>query len=154
MNPTRRQSLGAAGGLGLQAALASIGLLPPASATAQQTPVAFQARTVAETLKALGVVAPAESKDLAIVAAELSDNGAVVDVALRSALPDTQMLALLVERNPNPLVCVYRIPEGTEPDIAMTVKISETSDVILVAKAGGRYLMTRRNLKVTLGGCG
>lgn len=154
MNRTRRHSLGAAGGLGLQAALASIGLLPPASAAAPPIPVAFQAKSVAETLKALGVAAPADSKDLAIVAAELSDNGAVVDIGLRSTLPNTEMLALLVERNPNPLVCVYRIPEGTEPDIAMTVKISESSDVILVAKAGGKYLMTRRNLKVTLGGCG
>jgi sulfur-oxidizing protein SoxY len=154
MNLTRRHSIGVASGLGLHAALAALGLLPAAQAVTPQSPAAFQARTVAETLKALGVASPADSKDLAIVAAELSDNGAVVDVALRSTLPRTELMALLVERNPNPLVCVYRIPEGTEPDIAMTVKISESSDVILVAKADGKYLMTRRNLKVTLGGCG
>lgn len=141
--------------IGLHAALAAIGLLPADFAQAQQTgSAAFQARTVADALKALGVSAPPLSKDLAIIAAEVSENGAIVDVTLRSTLPGTDFLALLVERNPTPLVCTYRIADGVEPELGMTAKVSESSDAILVARAEGRYYMTRRQLKVTLGGCG
>lgn len=155
MDRNRRRNLRLATGAAIQAALTGIGLLPPSAARAQQAgPAAFQARTVAEALKAMGVGAPPDSRDLTIVAAELSENGAVVDVGLRSALPKTEFMALLVEKNPNPLVCAYRIHEGTEPDLSMTMKMSESSDVILVARADGKYYMTRRNLKVTLGGCG
>lgn len=151
----RRAAVRAPAALGLHAALAALGLLPADFALAQQVgAAAFQARTLAEALKALGVGTPPDSKDLAIAAAEVSDNGAVVDVGMRSSLPRTDFLALLVERNPNPLACVYRIAEGVEPDLSMTVKVIESSDVVLVARAEGRYFMTRRHLKVTLGGCG
>jgi len=153
--PARRAAVRAPAAIGLHAALAAIGLLPAEFARAQQVgAAAFQARTVADALKALGVTAPPLSKDLAIVAADVSENGAIVDVTLRSNLPGTDFLALLVERNPTPLVCTYRISEGVEVDLSMTAKVSESSDAILVARAEGRYYMTRRSLKVTLGGCG
>ena len=140
---------------GLHAALAALGLLPADFARAQQVGAsAFRASSVSEALKALGVSAAPVSKDLAILAADVSENGAIVDVTLRSNLPGTDFLALLVERNPTPLVCTYRIAEGVEPEFGMTAKVSESSEAILVARAEGRYHMTRKLLKVTLGGCG
>ncbi len=153
--PSRRAMLRLPAAAGLHAALAALGLLPADFALAQQVgPAAFRAASVAEALKALGVSTAPASKDLAILAAEVSENGAMVDVTLRSGVPGTDFLALLVERNPTPLVCTYRIAEGVEPEFGMTAKVSESSDAILVARADGRYYMTRKLLKVTLGGCG
>ena len=39
-------------------------------------------------------------------------------------------------------------------DIATRIKMSETSDVIAVVKAGGKMYSARKNVKVTIGGCG
>lgn len=155
VDPARRRAFRGTAAAGLHAALAAIGLLPADFAQARLVgQAAFDARTLVEALGALGVGTPADSKDLSIGAADVSENGAYVDLSLRSALPRTDFLALLIERNPTPLVGVFRLLEGVEPEIAMTVKVSESSDALLVARVDGKYLMTRRQLKVTLGGCG
>ena len=41
-----------------------------------------------------------------------------------------------------------------EPEIAMRIKMNQSSDVYAVVKADGRFYTTRREIKVTLGGCG
>jgi len=134
------------------AALAAIGLVPPAHAQALG-PSAFQARTLAEALKAVGVAAPAASASVTIQAEEVAENGAQVEVGIRSALPKTDLMALMIERNPSPLVAVYRFIDGMETELTMNVKMGETSDVVLVARAEGRWYVARRQIKVTLGGC-
>lgn len=157
MTLSRRQSLEALGGLGLQAALLAIGLLPEgAHAQAAQAfdRAAFGARTIGEALKALGALAPTESKDVLITAPEIAEDGAVVPVSIRSAIPGTDSIALLVDRNPNALAAVYRLLEGAQPEIGMRVKMSESSDVVAIVRAGGRHYMARKQVKVTLGGCG
>ena len=55
MIPSRRQSLRAASGLGLYAALVAVGLLPAGRASAQQFASAFQTKSIADTLKAMGI---------------------------------------------------------------------------------------------------
>jgi sulfur-oxidizing protein SoxY len=155
MKRTRRQTLQAAGGVGLHAALVGIGLLDPSRVSAQAfNATAFQARTLADTLKALGAGPPAESKDIVITAPDIAENGAVVPVSVRSALPRTEQIALLVEKNPSLLAATYDILEGTEPDISMRIKMGQSSDVIALVKADGKYFMAKKEIKVTLGGCG
>ena len=155
MKRTRRQTLQAAGGAGLYAALVAIGLRDPARVSAQTfNAAAFQARTLADTLKALGAVAPAESRDIVITAPDIAENGAVVPVSVRSALPRTEQIALLVEKNPSLLAGTYEILEATEPDVSMRIKMGQSSDVIAVVKADGKYYTAKKEIKVTLGGCG
>jgi sulfur-oxidizing protein SoxY len=155
MNETRRRAVQSAGGLGLYGTLLAIGLLPHEDAAAQSVnPAAFQAKSVAETLKALGVAAPVDSADIFINAPEIAENGAVVPVGVRSSLANTEMLAVLVEKNPNTLAAVYEIPDGTEPDVNMRIKMGESCDVVAVVKAGGKFYTARKEIKVTAGGCG
>jgi sulfur-oxidizing protein SoxY len=155
MNETRRTTMQLAGGAGLYAALASLGLFAPGSASAQGLDAAtFQVSGIADTLKALGAAGATESRDITIVSPDIAENGAVVPVGIRSAIPGTQMLALLVDKNPNALAGAYEILEGGAPDVAMRIKMGQSSDVVAVVKAGDKYYMARKEIKVTLGGCG
>ena len=48
----------------------------------------------------------------------------------------------------------YSIPQGTEPSVSTRVKMAQTSNVYALVKADGRYHVTSKEIKVTLGGCG
>ena len=155
MDRNRRLTLRAAGGAGLHGVLGSAGLLGAGAADAQAfNAAAFQARSVAEVLKALGAGTPADSREVAITAPDIAENGAVVQVAVRSALARTDFIALLVDKNPNALAGAFEIPEGTDPDVTMRIKMGQTSQVVALVRAEGRYYSARREIKVTIGGCG
>ncbi len=152
---TRRQTLQAAGGIGLYGALAAIGLLPATQAAAQEfNAAAFQAKSVADAMKALGAAAPAESRDVTIVAPDIAENGAVVPVGIKSSLPNTQFIALLIEKNPFALTGAYDILPGAEAEVNMRVKMGQSSDAYALVRADGKFYMARKEIKVTLGGCG
>ena len=154
MKMTRRQTLQTAGGLGLYGALAAIGLMPATASAQAFDQAAFQAKSIADAMKALGAGAPAESKDITIVSPDIAENGAVVPVGIRSNLPRTEFMALLVDKNPNALAGAYRLLEGAEPDVSMRIKMGQSSDVVAIVRADGKYYMARKEIKVTLGGCG
>ena len=155
MNPSRRTGLSAAGSFGLYAALAAIGLFEGRPVSAQTfNATLFQARNLSELLRMLGGTTAADSKEIQITAPDIAENGAVVPVAVRSQLLRTEQISLLVEKNPDPLVASYQLLEGVEPDLTMRVKMSQTSDVIALVRADGRFFMARKDVKVTIGGCG
>lgn len=155
MNCSRRTTLQMAGGASLYGALVSIGLLRPGSAAAQAfDEAAFKVSGVAATLKALGADGAVESKDVVIVAPDIAENGAVVPVSIRSGLPRTQAVALLVEKNPNALAGAYEMLDGADPEVSMRIKMGQSSDVVALVKADGKFYMARKEVKVTLGGCG
>ncbi len=155
MKLSRRQTLQTAGGLGLYATLAAIGLLPSGAAAAQAfDAAAFQAKSIADALKALGAAAPTESSDVVINSAEIAENGAVVPVGIRSSIPKTEFMALLVDKNPQPLAGAYTLMDGVDADVNMRIKMGQSSDVIAVVRADGKYYMAKKEIKVTLGGCG
>jgi sulfur-oxidizing protein SoxY len=155
MNSKRREILQAGGSLGAIAVAIAAGLLKPGAAHAQQWhKAAFESRSFAEILKALGGAGSPDSKDIVITAPEIAENGAVVPIAAESKLAKTQMIALIVDKNPNPLVASFDIPDGTDPFIATRVKMAETSNIFVLVKADGRYYHSVKEVKVTLGGCG
>jgi sulfur-oxidizing protein SoxY len=155
MEHNRRRTLQAAGGLGLYGTLAALGLLPAGQASAQAlAPAAWHTKSIADTLKALGAEAPAESKDITIVSPDIAENGAVVPVGIKSNLPKTEFMALMVEKNPSMLAGAYRIMEGAEAEVNMRIKMGQSSDVYALVKADGKFYMAKKEIKVTLGGCG
>ncbi len=74
--------------------------------------------------------------------------------AFTSAIPKTEAIAILIEKNPNVLTADFEIPPGTEPAISTRVKMAQTSNVYALVKADGRYFVASKEIKVTLGGCG
>lgn len=133
------------------------GLLP-AAASAADAPgwnkAAFESKTLAEAVKALGGGAPVESKDLVLQAPEIAENGAVVRIGAQSNLPGTTQVALVVEKNPNALAALFDIPAGTDASVSTNVKMGQSSNVYAVAKAGDKFFYAVKEVKVTLGGCG
>ena len=154
MNEGRRKALKQTAGLGTFAALAAIGLIRPGTALAQDWKAAFEAKSLADAVKALGGTTPADSKDITITSPDIAENGAVVPVAVASAIPKTESIAILVEKNPNVLAASFATPSGTEPAVRTRVKMGQTSNVYAVVKADGKYFVAGKEIKVTLGGCG
>ena len=156
MVATRRDALKAGGGVTLLALVTAAGWLAPGSAHAQAwNKAAFDTHTMDETLKALGGGAPAQSKDIAFVSTpDIAENGAVVPVGVTSAIPKTESIAILIEKNPNMLAALFEIPAGTDPAISTRVKMGQTSNVYALVKADGKYYVASNEIKVTLGGCG
>ena len=115
---------------------------------------AFNARSLADALKALGAAAPRDSRDVVITAPDIAENGAAVQVSLRSAIPRTDFAALLIERNPNPLAGAFWFLEAGEPEASVRVKMSQGSDLVVLVRAEGRFFVARHEVTVTLGGCG
>ena len=139
------------------AMLAAAGLLPGlahAQAAGYDT-AAFAAKTMPEVMKALGVAAPAESKDVTITGPDIAENGAVVPVGAASALPGVKRLLLLVEKNPSMLAAMFDVTDAIEANVSTRVKMAQSSDVYAVAMMNdGKVLFARKEIKVTLGGCG
>jgi sulfur-oxidizing protein SoxY len=156
MNETRRTVLKAGGGASLMTLLAAAGWLAPETAAAQAwNKNAFDAKTMDETMKALGGGAPAQSKDIAFVSTpDIAENGAVVPVGVTSSIPKTESIAILIEKNPNMLAASFDIPAGTDPSVSTRVKMGQSSNVYALVKADGKYYVASKEIKVTLGGCG
>ena len=149
---TRRDML--SGSVKVAALLASAGLLPTA-AQAAWSQAAFDAKSLADAVKALGGSAPAESKDVTITGPDIAENGAVVPVGVATGLPGVKRLLLLVEKNPNVLAAVFDVTDAVETSINTRVKMGQSSNVFAVAMMGdGKVLYAAKEIKVTLGGCG
>jgi len=157
MNPRRRNLLQTGGGMTLLTMLAAAGWLQPHTALAADAwnAAAFDTKSMDETMKALGGGIPAQSKGITFVQTpDIAENGAVVPIGVVSAIPNTQSIAILIEKNPNMLTAVFDIPPGTEPSISTRVKMGQSSNVYALVKADGRYYVASKEIKVTLGGCG
>ena len=116
---------------------------------------AFDAKAMADALKALGLAAPVESKDVSITGPDIAENGAVVPVGAATTLAGARRLLLLVEKNPAVLSAVFELNDAVEPSFLTRVKMAQTSSVYAVAiAADGRALFAQKEIKVTLGGCG
>lgn len=155
MNQTRRQLLQAGAGASLFALLAGAGMLRPRSALAADwNQKAYEAKNVNDALAALGAGSPANSNDIVMTAPEIAENGAVVPIAAASRIPGTESIAILIAKNPTALAANFDIPSGTEAAVSTRVKLAQTTDVYALVKAQGKYYMTKKEVKVTIGGCG
>src|SRR5438477_248872 len=115
---------------------------------------AFSAKTAGDALKNLGIANPQPSKDLTIEVPEIAENGAVVPIEISSSIPGTTALIVVIDKNPFPLISRFDFKEGALPFVKVNVKVGETSDVRVLAEAAGKYYVTTREVKVTIGGCG
>ena len=156
MQNMRRKVLKAGGGVALYALLVAAGWLKAGDAAAQSwNKSAFEAKTLDEALKVFGGGSSAQSKDIVFVSTpDIAENGAVVPFSVESRLPKTESIALFIEKNPNVLAADFQIPQGTDPWINTRVKMAQTSRVIALVKADGKYYYNAKEVKVTLGGCG
>ena len=144
---TLKQSLAVAGLLG------ATGLFPQFAWAFNKS--AFEAKTVADAVKAYGGSAPTESKDVTLTAPDIAENGAVVPMGAAATLPGVKHLLVLVEKNPNALVAKFDVSPAIEANVGTRAKMGQTSDVYAVAiTQDGKAHYAKKEVKVTLGGCG
>ena len=152
---TRREMLSASAKVATL--LAAVGLLPglAQAQTAAYNTAAFEAKNMAELMKALGASAPTENKGVTVTGPDIAENGAVVPIAAATTLPGVKRLLVLVEKNPSILAAMFEPTDAVEPNISTRVKMGQSSNVFAVAMmSDGKVLFAQKEVKVTLGGCG
>lgn len=149
--PSRRDLLTRSAAL---AALLAAGV-PPARAQGSWNKAAFETKSIDDSLKALGLAKPVESKDIVLTAPDIAENGAVVPIAANTTLPGVKRIAFMIEKNPTTLAGVFEFTEFVDTNVSTRVKMAQTSNVLAVAiMADGKVLFAQKEVKVTLGGCG
>ena len=134
--------------------LASTGLFPQFAFAAYNTP-AFEAKSIQDALKALGAGAPAESKDITVTGPDIAENGAVVPLGVSTTLTGVKRMLIMVEKTPASLTALFNMTDSVEPSFSTRAKMGQSSDVYAVAIMGdGKVLFAKKEVKVTLGGCG
>ena len=140
---------------GVAGVAAGAGLLAPRTVLAAWPKAAFDAKGMDNATSALfGSSGLTASGDITIKAPPIAENGAVVNVAIKSSLPNVESMSLFVEKNSSPLAISFNLSSSANAFVKTRVKVAKTSSIIAVVKSGGKLYSTGREVKVTLGGCG
>ncbi len=155
MNMKRRVFLKGTLASSAVAVAASAGLLSPRQVLAAWPKSAFEAKSVSEALNGIynADLAPA-SDAIKIDAPAIAENGAVVPVTIETSLKNVEAITIISEKNQTPLVANFNMTPKTEGYISTRIKMGQTSNVIAVVKADGKLYSARKEVKVTIGGCG
>ena len=156
MDALRRTLLKGAGATGAIAAAMAAGVLKPSQVLAAEwNRAAFDAKDVAGALKGLAAPRAPPKKGGGIKGPPQPPKRAGGAVDVSSSIPNTLFLAVLVDKNPLPLSAAFDFANGALPELALRLKLGQTSLVEVVAKtADGKFYRAKKEVKVTVGGCG
>ena len=86
---------------------------------------------------------------------QIAENGAVVPVNVKTDIENVKSISIVAAKNPQPLACSFTIPEGTDSDVSIRIRLFETMDVqAIVETHDGTLYSVQKEVKVTIGGCG
>ena len=148
MRRTRREFLIAGAAAGVAP------LLLPVSTLADRPKGAFAVPDLQQVLGGLLDGQTPTEQGVMLKVPEIAENGAQVRVAVQTDLPKVETISLLVEKNPIPLTSQFVMAEGSRPDVAVNLKVRETSRIIALVKADGKFYSAESVVRVTAGGCG
>ena len=138
------------------AAAVSLAALPVSTVLAQDQPQAWELAV----RKILGEAKPIEGK-ITVELPEIAENGNTVPFAISVDSPMTdkdhvKAIHIVATSNPQPGVATFRLsPQSGKAAVASRMRLQRTQDVITIAElSDGRFLMAKRPVKVTIGGCG
>jgi sulfur-oxidizing protein SoxY len=108
----------------------------------------------------LGDAKPTEAK-LAFDMPEIAENGNTVPFSIRADSPMSdkdyvKVIHVVATGNPQPGVATFRFsPLSGRAMVSSRMRLARTQDVIAIAElSDGKFLMSKRAVKVTIGGCG
>jgi sulfur-oxidizing protein SoxY len=114
----------------------------------------FDAKTVIAAVRALGGDAVITSDAVSLSGPEMVASGLVVPLSMESKIPNTEFMAVMVQKNPIPMIAAFVIPPGTDAAISTRIKMGETSTIYGIARANGKYYVGSTMIKVRAGGGG
>ena len=133
----------------------SAGLLNPRNVMAAWPESAFEAKSVQDAMDSLfGTADNKASGDIKIKAPDIAENGAVVPVTVNTKIKGVSAIAIIAEKNGQPLAANFELASNAKGSVSTRIKMGKTMDVIAVVKSGGKLFTARKNVKVTIGGCG
>jgi len=145
---------------GAAAGLISL-LISGRCAVAQESAAKDRQPTYDEALKAILGEAKPQTGKLLLDLPEIAENGNTVpfSVSVESPMSETDFVKaihVLSTANPVPTVASFRFtPLSGKAAASSRMRLAKTQDVVAVAELGnGQFLMSLRNVKVTIGGCG
>jgi sulfur-oxidizing protein SoxY len=157
---TRRRMLGTLGALAAATGAVTVGAVRPAVA---QQPQFGQQEAVQDALKRLFGARPMKDGS-ALVKLDIpliAENGAVVPVSVEAQSPMTpqnyvKSIYVIADKNRIPVVThVALAPEAGQAFMGANIRLGETGDVrAIVEQSDGTLLQVKREVKVTVGGCG
>jgi sulfur-oxidizing protein SoxY len=110
--------------------------------------------------KIVGEAKPSEGK-FALELPEIAENGNTVPFTVSVESPMTEKdhvktIHVIATANPQPGVATFRLtPLSGKAAVSSRMRLARTQDVIAIAElSDGRFLMAKRPVKVTIGGCG
>ena len=141
--------------LGVAAAVTAFAV-PATAALAQDQVQAWELAV----RKIVGEAKPSEGK-FALELPEIAENGNTVPFTVSVESPMTEKdhvkaIHVIATANPQPGVATFRLtPLSGKAAVSSRLRLARTQDVIGIAElSDGRFLMSKRNVKVTIGGCG
>jgi sulfur-oxidizing protein SoxY len=154
----RRALLKTSIALGVYSAGTATGLIAPAITQAEWIANFFSPGTLNESVKKsfnIPDITTIDSTDkIELKLPSIAENGAVVPIGITINLEMVEQVFIFVEKNPIPLTAVFNLSPNVEASVSTRLKMAETSDVIVIAKAEGKLYKTQQMVKVTVGGCG
>jgi len=155
MDEGRRVILRSAGATGALVAALAAGLLKPERALAANwDKSAFRQKNFEDALRSIGAENAQKSSQLMLDVPEIAENGAVVPVEISSHIPGTTSIAVVIDKNPFPLISRFNFMNGALPYVKLNAKMGQSSNVRAIAEANGKHYVAMKSVKVTIGGCG
>ena len=155
MNMKRRVFLKGSLASGMVAVAVGAGLLSPRQVLAAWPKGAFEAKSVNDAMNGLyGTDLAPASDAIKLDAPDIAENGAVVPVKVTVTMANVESITIISEKNQTPLIASFNLAANTEGFISTRIKMGQTSNIIAIVKAGGKVYSARKEVKVTIGGCG
>lgn len=144
--------------IGAAAALALTALLGSGRAGAQD--VAASGRLEEALSKILGTARPTQAR-MSLELPEIAESGNTVPYAILVDSPMTEQdyvraVHVLAGANPLPSIASFFFtPASGKAQVGSRMRLARSQDVLAVAElSDGQFLIGRRSVKVTIGGCG
>jgi sulfur-oxidizing protein SoxY len=111
--------------------------------------------------KILNGAKPVQGGKLQFEIPEIAENGNTVPFTLSAESPMTdkdyvKAIHVISTGNPQPGVVTFKFtPDSGKAAASSRMRLGRTQDVIVIAEqSDGRFVMAKKNVKVTIGGCG
>ncbi len=131
-------------------------LLTMGQAHAAWPKAAFDGESMADVMKELfnEESVPNVSDEVHLKAPDIAENGSVVPISVETSIPGVTRIVILVEENPSPMTASFDLSQNAAANVSTRIKMGSTSNVIAMVEAEGKIYAARKNVKVTIGGCG
>jgi len=129
-------------------------MILPRAASAAYPGKAFLAKEMPDVLReAFGTSDIGESERIEIDAPHIASDANIVPVRIKSGFANTESIALVVAGNKSPFTAYFKLYES-QSFVSTRIRMSDTSDLLVVVKADGVLYANSRPIRVGRNSCG